>query len=212
MSEPKARRWFQFSLTTCTVMMVVAGLLVWANVHPRIRLGISNDLSLLEATYGWPTVACWASWFEPYQEQRPSSVPEKAEFGFRYIGLATNMLCCLGILAGIAFFCEHRAKLIIVRPNFCPFLTEILMGLLLVGLLSTSLYFIYYSPFKENNGLYYYSYGWPFYSNYHDETVAGSLDAERMNICFGLFWLILVYLCSEYLIRRRERKQQEPQP
>ncbi len=34
-----SRRWFQLSLTTCILMMVVAGVLVWGNVKSSFRIG-----------------------------------------------------------------------------------------------------------------------------------------------------------------------------
>ncbi len=58
MSEPRKRRWFQLHLSTCVVLMIVAGFLVFLNLDVTLHywkreiFGASGML-----TRGWPVIA-----------------------------------------------------------------------------------------------------------------------------------------------------------
>lgn len=46
------RRWFQIHLSTCIVLMLVAGGLMWANIRPEPVLEV--DGRVLASQHGWP--------------------------------------------------------------------------------------------------------------------------------------------------------------
>lgn len=61
MTKKKKRPWFQLHLSTCIVLMVVAGVLLWLNLRPPriIRIILSNDkeiaIKYIAFEYsGWP--------------------------------------------------------------------------------------------------------------------------------------------------------------
>ena len=55
MNTPTRRRWFQVHLSTCVVLMFVAGGVIWANV--RVQKTIEPDAVVREL--GWPLVYNW---------------------------------------------------------------------------------------------------------------------------------------------------------
>jgi len=55
------RPWFQFHLSTCIVMMVVAGLFLWLNTQSQSWEVSENRLRwpkewMIDRTYGWPYI------------------------------------------------------------------------------------------------------------------------------------------------------------
>ena len=92
------RRWFQLSLTTCIVMMVVAGGLVWANIRrDEVRSG------LIKA--GWPFLYFVGSKYIAFDSRSsPEEIARKrnaaSDWRPRYAYL--NALISASLLAAIA--------------------------------------------------------------------------------------------------------------
>lgn len=133
-SPPKPRPWFQFHLSTCVVLMVVAGVLVWANtrsivaVEPKrsmFETGAAFSSALVEYAFGsgevrrgWP--------FEYYFEvqeftasMRPSisghvypaqDVRQPRMTDWRPSSLCINITVAFAILALTAVACEYHIR------------------------------------------------------------------------------------------------------
>jgi len=88
-AEPtKRRRWFQLSLTTCIVMMAVAGGLVWANMKSSLSIG-------------WPSICYRNLLFNPV------GGPHLNTYHFWYTDrLILDVVAALALLAVTAFACE----------------------------------------------------------------------------------------------------------
>ncbi|HYG74258.1 MAG TPA: hypothetical protein VEK08_04560 [Planctomycetota bacterium] len=52
------RRWFQLHLSTCVVLMFVAGGLIWANAQVRTQAIRTGELTAIRHERGWP-LTCW---------------------------------------------------------------------------------------------------------------------------------------------------------
>jgi len=119
MNDKIPKRWFQLSLTTCIVMMVVAGVLVWANLKSeemtwdawdatadgRAVAGYSNNR-------GWPFMAFKGS---PEWQTRDQQVLLKlqvstrtSELSFWYASI--DVAVAFTILAATAFACEWYTR------------------------------------------------------------------------------------------------------
>ena len=104
---PKKRAWFQIHLSTAVVLIVVAGVLVWINVSPRIvppdpmpkevlALGISFTPQSKFSEYGWP--------FTSYCLHEFADGTDFGEWGLGKLIL--NCLNSLTILTAVAVGCE----------------------------------------------------------------------------------------------------------
>src|SRR6185436_7080909 len=88
MSEPGRRRWFQLHLSTCILLMMVAGGLLYTNMHASNFAGVPGELGLMGArVYGWPApvylrVVNWMS--EPDYEQVREGIVSNPEKFFGY--------------------------------------------------------------------------------------------------------------------------------
>jgi len=96
MTDPKPRPWFRFHLSTCIVMMFVAGALVGANVTPNFPLSFYPGLPLRQqdTKWGWPLHA--------YEEYVASKDPLHgyAEYGVSeddYDQVATEIITLPGV-------------------------------------------------------------------------------------------------------------------
>lgn len=103
---PKKRAWFQLHLSTCVVLMVVAGVLVWANCIYR-DLGIfekyeqaGKEVESRIMSYGWPFPL--RQRIEPDPDRMMGFVKETWHVG----SFMMNALVALAILALIAIACE----------------------------------------------------------------------------------------------------------
>lgn len=58
MTDPKPRRWFQLHLSTCIVLMLVAGGMLFLNLRPRSdahQYACLSDVQYYQdLSYGWP--------------------------------------------------------------------------------------------------------------------------------------------------------------
>lgn len=114
MSEIRKRRWFQLRLSTCVVLMIVAGFLLTANfIDTHVDDNACEGCYFL--VYGWP--------FE-YLNERSHSLRFIAEkslvgnhleaapepYSWDYWKLSYSVLSCLGILALSTFAVEYAAR------------------------------------------------------------------------------------------------------
>ena len=100
---PKKRSWFQIHLITAVVLMVVAGVLVWANVRPVSNRPIWTPVYEVENPFagkglkrGWPLA------FQTYTESEV--------WGVQYVTLSKttlgmNVVFALAILTAVAVSC-----------------------------------------------------------------------------------------------------------
>ena len=114
---PKKRPWFQIHLSTAIVLMVMAGLLVWANVRP---IEVIETYTARDQPYqtirgpGWPVY--WEGTFAC------SSIEEaKNSYYYRgreYYGFAENILFgILSISEGVPGFLLEHAPVVRGRPR-----------------------------------------------------------------------------------------------
>jgi len=95
-SKAKKSSWFQVHLSTCGVLMLVAGVLVWANVY-NITLGdIPATDGTYRYTYGWPI---WTDYSE--YSRLPSGTGIKP-----WAAILCNSTVFVGLLSATAFLCE----------------------------------------------------------------------------------------------------------
>ena len=66
--KPKRRAWFQLHLSTCVVMMVVAGGAIWINIVPY-PLGYMQSANLPPLDYPVPGMAVQRGWPSTYYQQ-----------------------------------------------------------------------------------------------------------------------------------------------
>ena len=116
-NNPKRRAWFQLHLSTCVVLMIVAGALVWVNVVARYgQFPIDRPYSGAEIylVYGWPVVA--AATFEYVRlggvNYPANFIPPNYELEWRAYGFWVCGGTALGLLAGtaIVFECWMRRR------------------------------------------------------------------------------------------------------
>lgn len=107
-APPKKRAWFQLHLSTCVVLMVVAGVLVWANVTNRVNAPYEKVGD--GGGYGWP-YCCYLSWYQ-YEHPQTREIFLAAEGEDRPVWeighreCAANLGVALAILALTALVCE----------------------------------------------------------------------------------------------------------
>lgn len=118
-APPKKRPWFQLHLSTCVVLMVVAGALMWANLDWKY---FGGNMSSSEYLRGWPKYM---------QGKSVPAVPkfrmDDHEWPFQYNadmnleGVAFNLFVALTILGATALACEfpirrRERKRLEIRP------------------------------------------------------------------------------------------------
>lgn len=97
---PRKRAWFQLHLSTCVVLMLAAGVLMWANIQFIVDLDYGER--------GWP----WPYYREVYTIQyigRSRPLPEFDKWPEPYYmidSLVMDIGVGIAILAVIAAFCE----------------------------------------------------------------------------------------------------------
>ena len=105
------RRWFQLSLTTCIVLMVVAGVLMYLNLcwHAPIELPDPNsELSkvgerlITVRAAGWPLACYWYC--------IPAATGEDHFPIYELRRLAWNLTTLVAILFSISFGCEFLIR------------------------------------------------------------------------------------------------------
>jgi hypothetical protein len=128
MAETKRRRWLQLHLSTCIVLMFVAGGLIWANVRlqepappPDAQVDDEQDEMRYRLehyvwqytephTRGWPWVAWQRSYkFQVTAERNDGRLPEGIDVesaDWSYGNLAADGAVSITILFTIAFFLE----------------------------------------------------------------------------------------------------------
>lgn len=107
----KKRGWFQVHLSTCVVLMCVAGALVWANVRNQAEgvMELVGDVGL----YGWPYY-CYASWYQQHTnpQSREIFLVDEGEGRtirqFSYKECAADLGVALIILGLTALVCEFN--------------------------------------------------------------------------------------------------------
>jgi hypothetical protein len=118
---PNRRRWFQLHLSTCVVLMFVAGGLVWANVRICVRervsvvrlgqprgasrpSGESPEVAIpyQEFRRGWPSV---------FATRHIGVFPDEYEWPVdSWPGLLFNIAIGFALLSTIAFFLEYLIR------------------------------------------------------------------------------------------------------
>jgi len=105
MDDMKPR--FQLHLSTCLVLMFVAGAIIWLNLR-AVRTD-QLDISASEVNrifnHGWPCIA-WTS-TRPCATEKP----------VLYRGIAVNVLVGLAILAAVAVGCELLQRRRLLRST-----------------------------------------------------------------------------------------------
>lgn len=97
----RKRAWFQLHLSTCVVLMLAAGFLVWANVRERFNV----DLNLER---GWP-LTCHRQIMVHFYSGPEENLPDFDKWPFvQYLvgPLFMDFGVGITILAAIAAFCE----------------------------------------------------------------------------------------------------------
>lgn len=115
---PKKRPWFQLHLSTCVVLMVVAGVLVWANTLDRyhgqaVTWGLldNDDVLAQPEYYGWPKTAVVRNiFFKLTASKEVVNLPQMSSTHFLYPGGLINALVVLGILSGTCFVFESTLR------------------------------------------------------------------------------------------------------
>ena len=97
----------QLHLSTCIVLMFVAGGLVWANFQarenaPTLRHPLGHASFLPYPEYGWPTTCC----NDPLAFEDPRAQVFVSRPNWSPWNLAINLATALAILAAVAFACE----------------------------------------------------------------------------------------------------------
>lgn len=129
----RKRARFQLHLSTCVVLMLAAGILLWANVRERVRESGDVEVSFRQSGLeghkttaedrGWPATLVTASYERVYEcrlkyqpDPRQSVLPIEEIPGtskFNAPSVAWNALycivdlfCAIGIFASVGFGCE----------------------------------------------------------------------------------------------------------
>lgn len=106
----KKRPWFQLHLSTCVVLMVVAGVLVWQNVIiSRISCGRGPDFSGTSTGNGFPLI-CYESGHELSRLSNTEQWIDKSFHRWRVGPLVLNTLVGLAILVASACACEYLIR------------------------------------------------------------------------------------------------------
>ena len=100
MGETKKRRWFQIHLSTAVVLMITAGVLMWANLREQ-RGGTKCRPHEWGFYYGWPI-----SLFESLG----SDITCESDHTERQVQMVVNILVSFAILAAVGFTCEWWAR------------------------------------------------------------------------------------------------------
>jgi hypothetical protein len=107
MPEPKRRRWLQLHLSTCIVLMFVAGGLLWANTRPA---SIAPDICMgpgpfPQCAYGWPVTAVELHGSRMLRVKLPP-VLVKLEYHWDGTGVAIDSVSAAGILLVVVTLSE----------------------------------------------------------------------------------------------------------
>lgn len=106
--EPlKKRPWFQLNLSTCVVLMFVAGVLVWANLQPTHTKWYHGWVAWgTDAEYGWPMIA-----IRNRQITMGNEMGKIAD-GASYLpmALSINIALCAMVLTLTAIACEYLIR------------------------------------------------------------------------------------------------------
>jgi len=97
---PKKRPLYQLHLSTCVVLMFVAGTMVWLNLVERR----SSDNWPYDRYFGWPWTAVEIDFDAPYGSMTNM-------FWHNRWRIATNLSVCLPLLTAVAFVCEYCLRL-----------------------------------------------------------------------------------------------------
>jgi hypothetical protein len=105
----------QLHLSTCIVLMFVAGGLVWANLRPfdfsiasKDAVNIDFDESAIPfgQTWGWPA-RVYATGFIAYAEKIMAGTGDSHQVvGWSYKALILNILTAFALLSATAYVCE----------------------------------------------------------------------------------------------------------
>lgn len=115
---PQKRAWFQLHLSTAIVLMLAAGVLVWANVRNGEYEYFSLSGHYGEIRYGWPMPAVSAEFYTKLSGSERSLFEKPYELTsfpvFHSIGLLVDVLIVVLALVTAGIACEacfrRRAK------------------------------------------------------------------------------------------------------
>ena len=138
-AKPPAKRrpWFQVHLSTCVVLMFVAGGLIWANTTERrghLEGWVSSttpelkDWVFQETSVGWPLL--FHKWHPSVGKLQPplrppgSSMerPRRDDWGppdpsWSFVALAADLALALAVVALVGFLCEWRIRRLAETPS-----------------------------------------------------------------------------------------------
>jgi hypothetical protein len=156
----KRRRFFQIHLSTCVVLMFVAGALVWENLGVNIIVfrqptpeadGLGQRKTGLEvgASLGWPARICYYGngmfvsednvWGEVREQCGQILYNRMREHNFSEQAVGANIAAALGVLAIVAFLAEavlrrrERQAAMSRLPRLRFSLRTLVIAVLLVG-------------------------------------------------------------------------------
>jgi hypothetical protein len=114
----KRRPWFQFHLSTCVILMFVAGGLLWANVTergfgahftskglPYVVFGLHPERGL-----GWPLPFLKWDWEVGEGELSMHFVSRLPQSCWSFVALAADLAVALAVLALVGLLCEWRIR------------------------------------------------------------------------------------------------------
>ena len=108
MSERQRPKRFQIHLSTAIVLMIAAGIVLWANTGGRASPNIKgySGGGWLEQRYGWPSEA--ARTYLPVEGGEWSI--ETSDTVWRIQGVAIDLAVALVILFAVGFVCERLIR------------------------------------------------------------------------------------------------------
>lgn len=184
---------FQVHLSTCVVLMFVAGLFLWANASPAFIYGIPENFYL---SRGWPELAILES-----------NHDHVSDFAFFWKQLAFNALTAAIALWVVAYLLERKAQ----KKSFkLHAVTWMNLAIAFGGLVYANL-----KPgFNELNfqGLLNVQYerGWPYvaYLTMYNVVTGGFwFGGVAANLIYAAGILLATAILCEWLIRRRSNSQ-----
>lgn len=105
---PTKRAWFQLHLSTCVVLMLAAGVLVWANVRQKGTMELPGQMTVYRDYRGFPLSFYKESEIHWRNDSPgvPPLAPEK-HLRIEYGALGADIAVTLAILALSAIACEY---------------------------------------------------------------------------------------------------------
>lgn len=101
--QPKSRTWFQLHLSTCVVLMLVTGVLVWASLQPRLTEWYHGWAAWgVDTEYGWPLAAL--------SNRKITLGDGVGGISYHPLALSVNVVSCTLILALTAVACEYAIR------------------------------------------------------------------------------------------------------